>query len=82
MDYQIATVVLKDGRRFPRTVIQGSYYVTSVGDDAEIPFAESDIGSIIVDHGKKQSMFFYLRLATRRFIAKMNSSGSDGSGLG
>jgi hypothetical protein len=51
MDYQIATIVLKDGRRFPKAVIQGGL-ITKVGSDTEIPFMETDIEAIVVDHGR------------------------------
>jgi hypothetical protein len=51
LGYQIATVILKDGRKFSKAVIDGGY-ITKVGDDTRIPFADSDIESIVVDHGK------------------------------
>jgi hypothetical protein len=51
MGYQVATVTLKDGRRFPKTVIVEGY-ITKIGNNLEIPFVESDIESIVVDHGK------------------------------
>jgi hypothetical protein len=51
MGYQVATVTLKDGRRFPNTVIVGGW-ITKIGNNPQIPFAESDIESIIIDHGK------------------------------
>jgi hypothetical protein len=50
MGYQIATVTLKDGRRFPNTIIVGGY-ITKVGNNSDIPFAESDIESIFVNRG-------------------------------
>jgi hypothetical protein len=49
MGYQVATVTLKDGRRFPNLV---GGCITKIGDNPEIPFIESDIESIIIDHGK------------------------------
>jgi hypothetical protein len=51
MDYQIVTVNLKDGRRFPRSTIVGGC-ITRVGESSEVPFQEADIESIIVDHGR------------------------------
>jgi hypothetical protein len=51
MGYQVATVTLSDGRQFPKTVID-SGYITSVGGKQEIPFRQSDIESIVVDHEK------------------------------
>ena len=74
MGYQIATVTLKDGRRFPKTVIIDCGLVASVGGDTKIPFSESEIESIVVDHGKKQSIFFYVRRSTRRTIARIKEA--------
>jgi hypothetical protein len=51
MGYQVATVTLKDGRRFPNAVLVGGG-ITKTGDNPEIPFVESDIESITIDHGK------------------------------
>jgi hypothetical protein len=51
MGYQVATVILKDGKRFPKSVIVDGY-ITKVGDSPEIPFEESEIESIVVDHGQ------------------------------
>jgi hypothetical protein len=51
MTHQIATVVLKDGRRFPRSTIVGKY-IAQVGNSSTIPFEEADIETIIVDHGR------------------------------
>jgi hypothetical protein len=47
MGYQIASIFLKDGRRFDRVTIVGGY-VTKVGESLEIPFQEEDIENIIV----------------------------------
>jgi len=47
--YQIGIVVLKDGRRFPRSAIQGGF-ITSVDGNAEIPFADADIETIVIDN--------------------------------
>jgi hypothetical protein len=51
MDYQIASVFLKDGRRFDRVVIVGGQ-ITKIGEDKDIPFKEEDIDRIVVNHGK------------------------------
>jgi hypothetical protein len=48
MGYQIATVHLSDGRHYDRAIIVGGY-ITQVGEETEIPFAESDIARIVVD---------------------------------
>lgn len=51
MGYQIATVVLKDGRRFDRVVIVGAH-ITQIKDIEGIPFSEDQINEIIVTHDK------------------------------
>lgn len=51
MGYQIATIVLKDGRRYEQAVIVGGY-VTKIRGLKDIPFAEADIRQIIVTHAK------------------------------
>jgi hypothetical protein len=48
MGYQIATIVLNDGRRFENSVIDAGY-ITKVGEDVKIPFSESEIATIIVN---------------------------------
>jgi hypothetical protein len=51
MGYQIATICLKDGRRYDRVVVvQGN--ITSVDGDGVVPFKESDISRIVVTHDK------------------------------
>ena len=51
MGYQIATIILKDGRRFPKSlIVEGR--ITDIGDSPETPFKEDDIAEIIVDHGR------------------------------
>jgi hypothetical protein len=47
MGYQIAAVLLKDGRRFEHVTIVGGH-VTKVGESLDIPFREEDIEKIIV----------------------------------
>jgi hypothetical protein len=51
MGYQIATIVLKDGRRYEQAVIVGGY-ITKIRGLKDIPFLESDIRQIIVTHAK------------------------------
>jgi len=51
MDYQIASVVLKDGRRFDRVVIVGGV-ISQIKDIEGIPFSEDQIEKIIVTHDK------------------------------
>ena len=48
MGYQLASVFLKDGRRFNDVAIVGGY-ITKIGDSAEIPFEETEIEKIIVN---------------------------------
>ena len=51
MGYQIASVTLKDGRKFDQVTIVGGF-VTKVGHSMEIPFSEPEIDTIVVNHGK------------------------------
>lgn len=51
MEYQIASVILKDGRRFDQVVIVGGY-LTRVKGMKEIPFSEDEIADIVVTHDK------------------------------
>jgi len=51
MSYQIASIFLRDGRRFDHVTIAGGY-ITQVGDNTDIPFREEDISKIVVNHGK------------------------------
>jgi hypothetical protein len=51
MGYQIASVHLKDGRRFEKAMIVGGQ-ITSIKGDPSIPFSESDIEQIVVTHDK------------------------------
>jgi hypothetical protein len=51
MGYQIASVILKDGRRFDRVVIVGGI-VGQIKDIEGIPFSEDQIDQIIVTHDK------------------------------
>ncbi len=51
MDYQIATIILKDGRRFAKSVVVGGC-ITKVADAIKIPFVECDIETIVVDRDR------------------------------
>lgn len=51
MNYQIASVFLKNGRRFDHVTIVGGY-ITKIGESKEIPFKDEDIDQIVVNHGK------------------------------
>lgn len=51
MGYQLASVFLRDGRKFDHVMIVGGY-ITKIGTSVDIPFAESDIKRIVVNHGK------------------------------
>jgi hypothetical protein len=51
MNFQIASVNLKDGRAFHHVYITGGY-ITKIGDSETIPFKENEIDNIIVDHGR------------------------------
>jgi len=51
MGYQITTIILKDGRRFPNVTIAGGI-VTQVEAYGDIPFKDEEIADIVVTHGK------------------------------
>lgn len=51
MGYQVATIVLKDGRRFDRAVIVGGI-ISQIKDVEGVPFSEDQIDQIIVTHDK------------------------------
>jgi hypothetical protein len=51
MGYQIASIVLKDGRKYDQAVIAGGI-VTKIWNIDDIPFREDDIDQIIVTHAK------------------------------
>jgi hypothetical protein len=51
MGYQITTVILRDGRRYPNVTIVGGI-ITQIAGQAEIPFKEDEIADIQVTHGK------------------------------
>jgi hypothetical protein len=50
MGYQIASVVLRDGRQFDHVMIVGGI-ITEIAGSKEIPFAEDQIVEIRVNHG-------------------------------
>ena len=52
MGYQIATVMLKDGRRFERVVVDGNVEISEIFGHTNIPFTDEDIADIIVTHDK------------------------------
>ena len=51
MGYWVTTVTLKDGRRFPQTVVAGGVIVR-IRDQKSIPFSEAEIESLEVTHDK------------------------------
>jgi len=51
MDYFVARVTLRDGRIFEQVAIRGGYIIMVRGQK-EIPFSESDIQEIRVNHEK------------------------------
>ena len=51
MDYQIASVFLKDGRRFDQVVIVGGH-ITQIKGIKSIPFFADDIAKILITHDK------------------------------
>jgi hypothetical protein len=50
MDYQMASVYLKDGWKFDRVVIVGAF-LTKFGEESHIPLND-DIDGIVVNRGK------------------------------
>jgi hypothetical protein len=50
MGYQVATIVLKDGRRFDNITIVGGT-ISSLPDAKSPPFVDQDIAEIVVTHG-------------------------------
>jgi len=51
MGYHIATIVLKNGKKYNQAVID-SGFITRIRGMSDIPFVEDDIESIIVTHDK------------------------------
>lgn len=51
MGYFVVSVVLHDGRRYDRVVVD-SGYVTRIEGCKDIPFSEQEIKEIIVTHDK------------------------------
>jgi len=51
MDYQIASIFLRDGRRFDRVTIVGGM-ITNIAGNKSVPFQEEEIMEIKVTHEK------------------------------
>ena len=51
MHYVIVTVILKDGRQFPQTIIAGGT-ITKIRGLEDIPFKEDDIEDLVATHDK------------------------------
>jgi hypothetical protein len=51
MGYLVASVYLKDGRRFDQVVIVGGT-ISGIRGNQSLPFEESDIDRIVVTHEK------------------------------
>ncbi len=51
MGYHIVSVILRDGRRYDRVVVD-SGYITQVKGYDNIPFSEEDVVDIIITHDK------------------------------
>jgi hypothetical protein len=51
MGYQIASIVLKDGRKYDQAVIAGGV-ISKMRNEEDIPFREDDIEQIRVTHDK------------------------------
>ena len=51
MGYQVASICLKDGRRYDEVLIE-SGVITRVRGLHEIPFTDQDIADIVVTHDK------------------------------
>lgn len=51
MGYQVVSIILKDGQRYGRVVID-SGFVAKIKGMHEIPFKEEDIHQIFVTHDK------------------------------
>jgi hypothetical protein len=51
MGYHVVSVILHDGKKYDRVVVNGGY-ITQVAGCEDIPFREEDIREIIVTHDK------------------------------
>jgi hypothetical protein len=51
MDYQVVTVILKDGREFKQAIHSGGF-ITQIRGYVGIPFSEEEIKEIWVTHDK------------------------------
>jgi len=52
MGYQIATVVLNNGRQYQQVVILECHVITSIKGLDNIPFSSDEIAQIILTHAK------------------------------
>jgi hypothetical protein len=57
MGYQVVTIRLKEGRRFDGVAVTGGIIASIDGHD-DIPFSDSDIAAITVNHGRRRLEFF------------------------
>jgi len=51
MGYHVVSVILADGRKYDRIIIDGGY-ITRIAEYEDIPFREEDIREIVVTHDK------------------------------
>jgi hypothetical protein len=51
MGYQVATIILRDGRSFDQALIVGGL-ISRLRGRPDIPFKEEDIADIVVTHDK------------------------------
>ncbi len=51
MDYQVVTIILKDGQKFTQAIHSGSF-ITRIKGLLNIPFNENNIEHIVVSHDK------------------------------
>jgi hypothetical protein len=51
MDYQVVTIILKDGREYTQAIHAGGF-ITRIRGHSSIPFDENDIERIVVTHDK------------------------------
>ena len=51
MGYVIVTVILKDGRCYPRVVVAGGM-IAEINGDPTIPFSEDEIAEFVITHDK------------------------------
>jgi hypothetical protein len=51
MDYQVVTIILKDGRKFKQAIHSGGF-VTKIRGYDTIPFSEDETEDIVATHDK------------------------------